>query len=212
MYYYQIIKLSNALQVSLGFRSKAGWINLILHSAPVLITHLNTGLDKGRCNRRLPRWFLQIRFSRAHSGWAPELSGTRQRHGVVCPQRGKGSWEMHFVYFVCLVKIFTYCLLTFESKARHPRIPNQDFPRIPNRHSRPSCLNCSVKEILRSNIHTLLLGSMYFCSWLIQLNRSYKYHGKITRTGISTSNDHISKSVALREKLKKINCHYFGSR
>ena len=119
---------------------------------------------------------------------------------------------MHFVYFVCLVKIFTYCLLTFESKARHPRIPNQDFPRIPNRHSRPSCLNCSVKEILRSNIHTLLLGSMYFCSWLIQLNRSYKYHGKITRTGISTSNDHISKSVALREKLKKINCHYFGSR
>ena len=116
---------------------------------------------------------------------------------------------MHFVYFVSLVKIFTYCLLTFESKARHPRIPNQDFPRIPNRHSRPSCLNCSVKEILRSNIHTLLLGSMYFCSWLIQLNRSYKYHGKITRTGISTSNDHISKSVALRERLKKINCNYF---
>ena len=56
----------------------------------------------------------------------------------------------------------------------------------------------------------LLLGSMYFWSWLIQLNRSYKYNGKIVRTGISTLNGHISKLVALRKKLKKINCNYIS--
>ena len=38
----------------------------------------------------------------------------------------------------------------------------------------------------------LLLGSMYFWSWLIQLNRSYEYIEKIARTGISTLNGHIS--------------------
>ena len=49
----------------------------------------------------------------------------------------------------------------------------------------------------------------HFCSWLIQFNRSYKYNGKIARTGISTLNGHISKPVALREKFKKIKCNYF---
>ena len=42
---------------------------------------------------------------------------------------------------------------------------------------------------------SLLLGSMYFWSWLIQLNRSYKYNGKIACTGISTLNGHISKPI-----------------
>ena len=37
----------------------------------------------------------------------------------------------------------------------------------------------------------------------MQLNRSYKYNENIVRTGISTLNGHISKPVALREKLKK---------
>ena len=32
----------------------------------------------------------------------------------------------------------------------------------------------------------LLLGSMYFRSWLIQLNMSFKYNESIARTGIST--------------------------
>ena len=40
----------------------------------------------------------------------------------------------------------------------------------------------------------LLLGSMYFWSWLIQLNRSYKYNENIARTGILTLNGHISKT------------------
>ena len=56
-------------------------------------------------------------------------------------------------------------------------------------------------------IYPLLLGSMYFWFWLIQLNRSYKNNGKFARTGISTLNGHISKPVALREKLKKIRCN-----
>ena len=51
---------------------------------------------------------------------------------------------------------------------------------------------------------SLLLGSMYLRSWLIQLNRSYKYNENIAHTGISTLNGCISKPVALREKLKKI--------
>ena len=42
---------------------------------------------------------------------------------------------------------------------------------------------------------TLLLGSMYFWSWLIQLNRSYKYNENIACTEISTLNGHISKMV-----------------
>ena len=57
---------------------------------------------------------------------------------------------------------------------------------------------------------TLLLGSMYSCSWLIQLNTSYKYNGKFGCTGISILNGHISKPVALCEKLKKMNCNYFS--
>ena len=56
-------------------------------------------------------------------------------------------------------------------------------------------------------VHVTLL---YFWSWLIQLNRNYKYNGKIACTGISTLNGHISKPVDLREKLKKINCNYFS--
>ena len=59
-------------------------------------------------------------------------------------------------------------------------------------------------------LRTLLLGSMYFWSWLIQLNRSYKYNGKFGCTGISILNGHISKPVALREKLKKMSCNYFS--
>ena len=42
----------------------------------------------------------------------------------------------------------------------------------------------------------------YFRSWLIQLNRSYNYNGKIDRTGISTFNDHISEPES--EKLKSL--------
>ena len=42
--------------------------------------------------------------------------------------------------------------------------------------------------------HTLLLlGSMHFKTWFIQLNGSYKQKGKIARTGISTWNGHISE-------------------
>ena len=54
----------------------------------------------------------------------------------------------------------------------------------------------------RADLDPLLLGSMYF--WLIQFNRSYRYNENIARTGISTLNGHISKPVALREKLRKI--------
>ena len=63
--------------------------------------------------------------------------------------------------------------------------------------------------------HSLLLGSMYFWSWLIQLNRSYKYNENIARTGISTLNGHISKTVIFFEKWKKILVQLFfnlGSR
>ena len=60
------------------------------------------------------------------------------------------------------------------------------------------------------DVSALPLRSLHFWSWLIQLNRSYKYNGNFTRTGISTLNGHISKPVALREKLKKINCNYFS--
>ena len=44
---------------------------------------------------------------------------------------------------------------------------------------------------------SLLLGSMYLRSWLIQLNRSYIYidNENIARTGISTLNGHISETV-----------------
>ena len=43
---------------------------------------------------------------------------------------------------------------------------------------------------------SLLLGSMYLRSWLIQLNRSYKYNENIARTGILTTlNGHISETV-----------------
>ena len=56
---------------------------------------------------------------------------------------------------------------------------------------------------------SLLLGSMYFWSLFIELKRSYKYNGIIACTGISTFNGHISKPVALCEKLKKINCIFF---
>ena len=67
----------------------------------------------------------------------------------------------------------------------------------------------SFKQVeLDPYLRALLLGSMYFWSWLIQLYRSYKYNGKIARTGISTLNGHIWKPVALREKLKKIKCNY----
>ena len=51
---------------------------------------------------------------------------------------------------------------------------------------------------------------MYFWSWLIQLNRSYKYNENITRTGISTWNGHISETVQNFEKMKKIRCNYFS--
>ena len=51
--------------------------------------------------------------------------------------------------------------------------------------------------------------SMYFRSWLIQLNRSYKYNENIACTGISTLNGHISKTVKFFEKMKKIRCNYF---
>ena len=57
---------------------------------------------------------------------------------------------------------------------------------------------------------SLLLSSMYFWSWLNQLNRSYKYNENIARIGISTLNGHISKQAALHEKLKKIRCNYFS--
>ena len=51
----------------------------------------------------------------------------------------------------------------------------------------------------------LLLGSMYFWSWLIiQLNKSYKHTGKFARTGILTLNGHISETVQNFENLKKI--------
>ena len=43
---------------------------------------------------------------------------------------------------------------------------------------------------------------LYFRSWLIQLNKSYNYNGKIDRTGISTFNDHISEPES--EKLKSL--------
>ena len=56
----------------------------------------------------------------------------------------------------------------------------------------------------------LLLGSMYFWSWLMQLNRSYKYNENIAHTGISTLNGHISKPVALREKVKKMRINNFS--
>ena len=55
---------------------------------------------------------------------------------------------------------------------------------------------------------TLLLGSMYFRTCSIQLNKSYKYNGKIAHTGISVSNGQILEPVALCEKLKKINYNY----
>ena len=58
---------------------------------------------------------------------------------------------------------------------------------------------------------TLLLGSMYFWSWLIQLNRSYKYNENIARTGISNLNGYISISVQNFENLKKTRCNYFLS-
>ena len=45
---------------------------------------------------------------------------------------------------------------------------------------------------------------------VLLVNRSYKYNGKFARTGISTLNSHISKPVALCEKLKKISCNYFS--
>ena len=66
--------------------------------------------------------------------------------------------------------------------------------------------------LLKQNcrVLSLLLGSMFFWSCLIQLNRSYKNNGKFARTGIATLNSHISKPVALCEKLKKINCNYFS--
>ena len=53
-------------------------------------------------------------------------------------------------------------------------------------------------------ISTLLLGSMYFWSWLIQLNRGYKYNENIACTGISTLNGNVSKTVIFFEKLRKI--------
>ena len=46
----------------------------------------------------------------------------------------------------------------------------------------------------------LLLGSMYCISGLGQFN--WTEQGKIARTGISTSNGHISEPVALRTKFK----------
>ena len=51
----------------------------------------------------------------------------------------------------------------------------------------------------------------YFWSCLIQLNRSYKYNRKFACTGISTSNGHISKPVALRESKLQLFLD-FGSR
>ena len=69
----------------------------------------------------------------------------------------------------------------------------------------PHCLN---------TLTLMLLGSMYLRSWLIQLNRSYKFSENIARTRISTLNGHISETVHF-EKLKKIRCNYFfdlGSR
>ena len=70
-----------------------------------------------------------------------------------------------------------------------------------------SCAYCTIYAL-----HSLLLGSMYCVSGLnllILLNRSYKFRGKIAHTGISTSNGHISLTVALREKLKSSDANYF---
>ena len=47
----------------------------------------------------------------------------------------------------------------------------------------------------------LLIGSMYFWSWLILLNMSYKYNENIARTEISTLNGHISKTMQNFDKL-----------
>ena len=72
-------------------------------------------------------------------------------------------------------------------------------------------INCQcVQKVLDNycdDLQSLLLGSMYFWYWLIQLNRSYKYNA---RTGISTLNGHISDTVLNFEKLKKIRCNYFS--
>ena len=37
------------------------------------------------------------------------------------------------------------------------------------------------------NCPTLLFGSMYFRTWSIHLNRSYKWNGKLARTGLQTA-------------------------
>ena len=68
----------------------------------------------------------------------------------------------------------------------------------------------ALKRCSKCQPKSLPLGSIYFWFGLIQLNRSYKYDGKFARTVISTLNGHISKPVALCEKLKKINCNYFS--
>ena len=44
---------------------------------------------------------------------------------------------------------------------------------------------------------------MYLRSWLIQLNRSYKYNENIARTGISTLNGHISETKNDNPKVPK---------
>ena len=58
-------------------------------------------------------------------------------------------------------------------------------------------LRCILNPFLPSSSSSsiLLLGSMYFWSWFIPLNRSCKYNENIARTGISTLNSHISKTV-----------------
>ena len=58
-------------------------------------------------------------------------------------------------------------------------------------------------------ISTLLLGSMYFWSWLIQLNRGYKYNENIACTGISILYPYLETGGSTW-KMEKIRCNYFS--
>ena len=92
--------------------------------------------------------------------------------------------------FCSLFSPLAHLLVIVDAARRTARIIQ------PKNYCRERRLLCAKQFTL--SLVSLLLGSMYLWSWLIQLNRSYKYNGKIARTGISTLNGHISKPLYVK--------------
>ena len=97
--------------------------------------------------------------------------------------------------FCSLFSPLAHLLVIVDAARRTARIIQ------PKNYCRERRLLCAKQFTL--SLASLLLGSMYFWSWLIQSNRSYKYNGKIAHRRISTLSQLISQNWSLYVKSQR---------